>query len=70
MSINVSPYRLKGAGDGLGVLVGGLGVRVGWGVADLSAEHDTRREAKTVIKRDTLVFILERILINFLLNEL
>jgi hypothetical protein len=58
MSANASPYRVKGSGDGLGVVVGvceavGCGVAVGDACGN---EHDKRGNAKAIDKINSLTF--------------
>jgi len=54
-SVTVSPYKLKGIGEGVGVLVG-CGVGDG-GVGVCLDEHAKRRIMKTTVNRIILLFI-------------
>jgi len=52
--VTVSPYKLKGIGEGVGVLVG---CGVGGGVDVCLDEHDIRNITKTTVSRIILLFI-------------
>jgi hypothetical protein len=55
-SASVSPYKLKGLCEGVGVLVG---CGVGGGVDVCLDEHDKRNITKTMVNRIILLFIFE-----------
>jgi|SRR6266542_4834578 hypothetical protein len=57
MSATVSPYNLKGTGEGVGVLVG---CGVGCGVDVCLDEHDKRRFTKTTVSINILILIFRR----------
>jgi hypothetical protein len=70
-SLNVSPYLVKGTGEGVCVLVGsgvGVGCWVGVGIG-LFTEQDTRKSTKIKISRNILVFTFTTIWINLLLTN-
>ena len=77
MSVSVSPYRLKGMGDALGVGVCDIvsaGKTVGCEGCDgsgelCSDEHDKRENAKGIVNRKTLICTCKRLLIKLLLTD-
>jgi hypothetical protein len=69
-SVNVSPYRSKGTGEELGVLVG-WSVGGGVDVCDELCldEHARRRIIKTRVSRNILVFTVKDVFIHSLLTD-